>query len=182
MSVIIFQGDTWACNNASIATSSSSNIFDATYTKQQTRVAWAGSSPFLMFAVATFDSSDAACGVDAGFLYLFATPCGREGAARLLRVPQGSVLQQGSYEYFSGSPSAPAWSASEASATVVLPGQVGELSVSWLSARRQWVAIHAAPAPPPPENWFDAPSDDIKPRGDASRLVRSSSTSASDAQ
>jgi hypothetical protein len=145
MSVIIFQGDTWACNNASIATSSSSNIFDATYTKQQTRVAWAGSSPFLMFAVATFDSSDAACGVDAGFLYLFATPCGREGAARLLRVPQGSVLQQGSYEYFSGSPSAPAWSASEASATVVLPGQVGELSVSWLSARRQWVAIHAAP-------------------------------------
>ena len=67
MSVVIFNGDSWACNNASIASSDGAEPQDAMYTKQQEKVYWPGSSNFLMFAVVHYNATDHAAAADARY-------------------------------------------------------------------------------------------------------------------
>jgi hypothetical protein len=122
-------------------------------------VVWSSTSRFQQFAtvhVASNDTaqagSDPACGesldLDA-YIYLLATPCGREGSAYLARVGRtgDNPLRASEYRYFGGRRinGSVVWVADEATATSVLPSGVGELSVSWSAVLGRFVASYTAP-------------------------------------
>lgn len=75
---------------------------------------------------------------DAGYVYMFGTPNGRLGAARLARVPEASVLTKSAYTYWTGS----GWSASESAAVDVVSGPVAELSVQKNAYTGGWVMTY----------------------------------------
>jgi hypothetical protein len=94
-----------------------------------------------------WDNADGASGFQMGALakregwvYLFATPNGRYGPARLARVPEGEVLDGAAYEYWDGQAFT---RGAEASAAEVFDAPVGELSVAWNEQRGLWLAIYA---------------------------------------
>jgi len=66
-------------------------------------------------------------------VYMFGTPAGRFGPARLARVQGRSVLDRGAYEYLAGDGS---WVADVQRAQPVVPPPVGELSIRWNAASR----------------------------------------------
>lgn len=68
----------------------------------------------------------------AGHVYLFGTPSGRLGDARLAR------LAGSGFEYWTGT----RWSRSPSAAAPVMAGPVGELSVQYNDVLGQWVAMH----------------------------------------
>jgi hypothetical protein len=74
-----------------------------------------------------------------GFVYLFGTPSGRLGDARLARVPEASMCSPDAYRYWTGRLWEPG---AAARAAPVMPGPVGELSVQFNTAVEQWVALH----------------------------------------
>ncbi len=90
---------------------------------------------------------DTACAIDDDYLYLFGTPCGRLGSARLLRVPKSTILLGATYEYYTGTNTSgfPVWSTSQTDASVVIDGSVGELSVTWVPVLRRWLAAFTVP-------------------------------------
>lgn len=75
---------------------------------------------------------------DGGYVYMFGTPNGRLGAARLARVPESSVLTKSAYTYWTGS----GWSGSESAAVDVVPGPVAELSVQKNAYTGGWLMTY----------------------------------------
>ncbi len=129
-------GGLWDCNNASIAVSIDNG---KTFTKMA-NISWPGDGNFVQFGWAqpgSLLSSDE-------YLYLLATPAGRFKACYLCRVPFTAILNQFSYEYFSGlDPSgAPQWSSSFTAAHSIFPAPVGELSVMWNAYLQKWTVFY----------------------------------------
>lgn len=72
---------------------------------------------------------------DGGYVYMYGTPSGRSGAARLARVSEADVLVKSAYTYWTGS----GWSASESAAVDVVAAPVSELSVQKNSYAGKWL-------------------------------------------
>jgi Domain of unknown function (DUF4185) len=91
-----------------------------------------------------------------GFVYMYGTPNGRNGAAYLARVPEASVLTKSAYQYWTGS----AWqTGADTLATAVVAAPVSELSVQFNAYTGKWlmtylmgsdVVLRTAPAPTGP--------------------------------
>jgi len=92
-----------------------------------------------------------------GFVYAFGTPNGRFGSAHLARVPEDTLLDLGTYQYFDGAD----WQSDPRKAAPVVPGPVGELSVHYQDGLDQWlmtyldesrreIVLRTAPAPTGP--------------------------------
>ncbi|WP_214319683.1 DUF4185 domain-containing protein [Nonomuraea sediminis] len=91
-----------------------------------------------------------------GYVYLYGTPNGRNGAAYLARVPEGSVLDKNAYSYWTGS----SWQAgADTLAAPVVAAPVAELSVQYNAYTGRWlmtylqgsdIILRSAPAPTGP--------------------------------
>jgi hypothetical protein len=92
------------------------------------RARWPGDSPF----------TQAALVADGEHIYMFGTPAGRFGPARLLRTPSGWLLEPERYEYWTGG----GWSARPDEAVIVVPDPVGELSVRWSPYHGRWLMMY----------------------------------------
>lgn len=116
----------WATNYAGIAYS---DDFGATWTKPD-NVRW--------FNTAAGDQNWQMCAmVHSGeYVYLFGTPNGRYGSAKLARVPETKVLDLAQHEQWDGQ----GWVKDPAQAATVIPGPLGELSVMWHEPTQQWLA------------------------------------------
>jgi hypothetical protein len=75
---------------------------------------------------------------DAGYVYVYGTPNGRDGSARLARIPEADFPDLSAAEYRSGS----GWSSDVGAATPVLDGRVSELSVQYNAQRGKWLAMY----------------------------------------
>jgi hypothetical protein len=75
---------------------------------------------------------------DGGYVYVFGTPSGRFGPAKLMRTPSESLLDPDSYEYWDGE----GWSGDEADAAEVVPAPVGEMSVRWSDFHGRWLMMY----------------------------------------
>ncbi len=96
-----------------------------------------------------------------GLIYAFGTPNGRFGAAYVARVPEGRLLDNSAYEYWTGK----GWQrGSSAIATPIVSGPVGELSVRYDETLQRWqmmtmdeargaIVVRLAPHPTGP--WGD---------------------------
>lgn len=71
-----------------------------------------------------------------GYVYMFGTPNTRLGEIGLARVPENQVLNKSAYQYWSSG----TWTAvgGAASATPILSGPAGELSVRYDASRDRW--------------------------------------------
>lgn len=72
---------------------------------------------------------------DGGYVYLFGIPEGRFGGVKLARVRERSLLNRGSYRYWTGF----GWARDERIATTIVPPPVGELSVRWSGRYNRWL-------------------------------------------
>lgn len=72
-----------------------------------------------------------------GFVYMFGTPNGRNGAVRVARVPEKNMLDKQSYRYWDGA----TWSDDEHSASEILPAKNSELSVRYDESIGKWELI-----------------------------------------
>lgn len=75
---------------------------------------------------------------DGEFVYMFGTPAGRFGAARLMRVPRDSILQPDRHRYWTGAE----WRDDVNAAIEVVPAPVGELSVRWSDHHQRWLMMY----------------------------------------
>lgn len=73
-----------------------------------------------------------------GFVYAFGTPNGRFGSARLARVPENSLLDLRTYQYFDGT----GWQPDPRRAAPVVRGPVGEISVHYHEGLGQWLMTY----------------------------------------
>ncbi|WP_166351993.1 DUF4185 domain-containing protein [Phytoactinopolyspora limicola] len=74
-----------------------------------------------------------------GYVYLFATPNGRNDDAYVARVSENSVLTKSAYTYWNGS----AWvSGADTQAVPVIDGPVAELSVRYDPERQKWITVY----------------------------------------
>jgi hypothetical protein len=89
---------------------------------------WSGDTAFTQTAMVE----------EGGYVYVFGTPAGRFGPARLLRAPSDSLLDPGRYEYWSGD----RWSPAVSDAAEVVPAPVGELSVRWSPYHKRWLMMY----------------------------------------
>lgn len=62
-----------------------------------------------------------------GYVYMYGTPNGRFGPARVARVPQAKMLTQSAWRYWDGK----RWGSNEPKAAAVVPANVSELSVQY---------------------------------------------------
>ncbi|MQA17278.1 MAG: DUF4185 domain-containing protein [Pseudonocardiaceae bacterium] len=75
-----------------------------------------------------------------GYVYVFGTPNGRFGDARLARVPANGLLDRAAYEYWTG---VTGWQPGNGrNATPIIPGPVGELSVQYNGALHAWTMMY----------------------------------------
>jgi hypothetical protein len=112
-------GGRWTTNYAGVAHSADGG---RTWVK---RPVWPNdSSGFQLGAFALAD----------GQVYLFGTPDGRLGDARLARAS----LPDSTFRYWTGD----GWGVDASAAVPVMAGPVGELSVQYHTITRQWVAVH----------------------------------------
>lgn len=75
----------------------------------------------------------------AGRIYVFGIPAGRSGGARLARVDRAELLDLDAWEYWTGE----TWVRGDRGAAVeVVPGPVGELSVTWSPAHARWLMLY----------------------------------------
>ncbi|WP_024801434.1 DUF4185 domain-containing protein [Nocardia sp. BMG51109] len=77
------------------------------------------------------------------YVYMFGTPNGRVGVIGLARVPRAEVLNKSAYQYWVNGTWAPA---AENTATPVLPGIAGEISVRYDESSGQWQMVYLDPA------------------------------------
>ena len=164
MSVRQFDGDSWSCNNASVATATG-NLTTASFLKHDSTVAWQPSPnstvDTLQFAVAQYNTGakpspvrTGKCQLDPNYVYMFGTPCGRHGSASVLRVKSNQALHRTEYEYFAGTAIENGnhkvmWAQSQSDSVQVLPPGVGELSITWVPQLYRWLALYTAPATSP---------------------------------
>lgn len=140
-------GGTWTTNHAGIAFSDDNGQTwtDAPGSRRVNTLDF--DDPFQMVSYARRD----------GFVYAFGTPNGRFGSARLARVPENTLLDLGTYQYFDGA----SWQPDPLRATPVVPGPVGEISVHYHEGLGQWlmtyldesrheIVLRTAPAPTGP--------------------------------
>lgn len=73
-----------------------------------------------------------------GFVYMFATPNGRNDAAYLARVSEGEILSKTAWRYWTGVE----WSESQENAVPVVEGPVAELSVQWNEYANRWLMVY----------------------------------------
>ncbi len=92
------------------------------------KATWTGNSPFTQAAMVAHGD----------YVYMFGTPTGRFGAAKLMRVPSNVLLEPEHYEYWSDG----AWSPELDHATNVVPAPVGELSVRWNPYHQRWLMMY----------------------------------------
>ena len=152
MSIKTWDGDgTWTTNYSALAVSSDNGetwgVYPGTIRKPE-----AGNEKFQMGAFLRPGPGDP-------YLYSYGTPSGRTGSAYVARVAPAVVPDLTKYEYWSSD--ANAWvPANPASATPVVPGPVGEMSVQYNSYLKQYlmmycnrandVVMRTAPAPQGP--------------------------------
>lgn len=79
-------------------------------------------------------------GHDDGYVYEYFTPSGRQGAARLARVPDTEMLTPEAYTYWDGS----GWSEDISDAEPVLPAWVSELSVKWHPGINKYISMYSS--------------------------------------
>ncbi|MBA2472357.1 MAG: DUF4185 domain-containing protein [Pseudonocardiales bacterium] len=74
-----------------------------------------------------------------GFVYAYGTPNGRFGDAHVARVPEQQLLDQSAYEYWTGK----TWQrGSSETATPIVDGPVGELSVRYDQTLKSWEMMY----------------------------------------
>ena len=71
-------------------------------------------------------------------VHVFGIPEGRDGAARLARVPDEQIADLGAWRYWDGE----AWQADPAAAVQVVAPPVGELSVAWNDRHERWLMVY----------------------------------------
>ncbi len=121
-------GGTWTTNHAGIAFSDD-NGRPWTDVPGSRRVNTPGfDDPFQMVSFARAD----------GFVYAFGTPNGRFGSAQLARVPENTILDLRTYQYFDGA----GWQPDPRRAAPVVPGPVGEISVHYHQGLGQWLMTY----------------------------------------
>lgn len=98
-----------------------------TWTKDE-RARWPGDTAFTQTAMVEDD----------GYIYIFGTPAGRFGPAKLLRVEADNLLDPSEYEYWADGD----WSDDPTLATDVVPAPVGELSVRWSPYHERWLMMY----------------------------------------
>lgn len=89
---------------------------------------WPGDSNFGQVALEEHD----------GHIYIFGIPGGRYGGVQLARTIPEDILRIDGYEYWTGS----AWDSDPAAASIVVPANVGEISVRWNSFYNRWVMMY----------------------------------------
>ncbi len=119
----------WVLNEAGLAYSDDDGI---TWTKDP-QMKWPGKTNFGQVAFVK----------NKEFLYIFGIPGGRLGGVKLARVMQSQVFELSSYRYFAGgSEQGPSWVEDETEAVLVVPPQVGELSVMWNEFLGRWIMTY----------------------------------------
>jgi hypothetical protein len=120
----------WLCNFASLASADAPD--DGTWRKWATTISWSPGD-FNQLAVVRGAA-------DPTTLYVFATPCGRYGAVKLMKVDQEKPLDKAAYSYFAGfDANGPVWSPSELRAVNVAGGPSGELSIRYDAALERYL-------------------------------------------
>lgn len=89
---------------------------------------WPGESNFGQVALEEYE----------GHIYIWGIPGGRYGGVQLARSVPENLLDIASYEYWSGA----GWSNSPDEAEIVIPPNVGELSVRWNSFYNRWIMMY----------------------------------------
>jgi hypothetical protein len=89
---------------------------------------WPGDSNFGQVALEEHD----------GHIYIWGIPGGRYGGVQLARTAPEALIDIGGYEYWDGT----AWSDDPADAAIVIPPNVGELSVRWNSYYNRWIMMY----------------------------------------
>ena len=75
-------------------------------------------------------------------IYLWGTPGGREGGVKLARVLPEQIENLAAYEYFAGdSTGTPQWGSGESSGVKLIESGVGEMSVIYNEALREWTMM-----------------------------------------
>ena len=75
---------------------------------------------------------------DSKFVYVFGTPNGRHGAARLARIPTADFPSWDTAEFWTGS----SWSTKATDASPVIDGRVSEMHVHFNKHLGRWVAMY----------------------------------------
>ncbi len=73
-----------------------------------------------------------------GWIYAFGIPGGRFGGVALARVQPASILDLSAWEYWDGA----TWVPGDATAAVINPAPIGELSVRWNSYYGKWLMMY----------------------------------------
>ena len=73
-----------------------------------------------------------------GFVYVYGTPNGRSGQARLARIPEASFPTWSEAEFWDGS----SWTSSMSRATPIIDGRVSELSVMYNDQIGAWLSLY----------------------------------------
>jgi hypothetical protein len=73
-----------------------------------------------------------------GYIYVFGTPPGRLGPAKLFRVPEDDLLDPTQYEYWTDD----GWSPDAELAIEVVPAPVGERSIRWSERHQRWLMMY----------------------------------------
>jgi len=115
--------DSWSCYHSELVKSD-----DCGKTWQRTGVKWSGESNFVQVA---FEKHD-------GFVYMWGTKSGRHSQVCLAKVPEGSVLNKGAYQYWNGS----GWSYDESAAAPVTNGEVSEMTVRYNSYYKRYIMMY----------------------------------------
>lgn len=126
MSVISWgdAGD-WTCNNASIAYTFNGHTFIEAH-----NVSWLGDSNFIEWGLVKSGEGAPTTG---GYVYFLATGSGRYHSCYLVRVPEHQILNQSSYQYFSGYTvtKVPTWASNHLEAQPVIEAPTGEITIMW---------------------------------------------------
>jgi len=73
-----------------------------------------------------------------GYVYLYGTPNGRFGGAKVARAPEGSLLNLSTHRQWNGT----AWVNDQSQAINVIPSPVSELSITYHHPTKQWLAAY----------------------------------------
>jgi len=137
MSVISWgdAGD-WTCNNASIGYSLDGHNFIEAH-----NVSWSGTSNFIEWGLVKGGTGAPSTG---GYAYFLTTGSGRYHSCYLARVPESQILNQSSYQYFTGltTSNLPIWSTNHEDAQPVLEAPTGEITAMWNNYLGQYMLMN----------------------------------------